>query len=95
MLEQTLPDLLLKFAAVIALSGLVVWVLTRRVFERAPQGFVLVAGAVTVGLIALRVFFGDVGLVSGALCAGGALGLAGGLYAVLAIMERWARGGGG
>jgi len=94
MMNENLPELLLKLTKIMALSGVVVWVLTRRIFERVHQGVVLVVEAVAVGLIALYVLFGDAGVGFGIVCAGGALGLAGVLYVVLALMDRWAKGGG-
>jgi hypothetical protein len=67
--------------------------LISRPLRRLNQGAALVIGAVLVGLIALAVFFGPAGWAPGLICAGGlvAAGLA--LYGLLALMERWARGG--
>jgi hypothetical protein len=87
-------DLLTKLLLTLGLAAAVIWLLSRKFFERFPQNLVIVAEAVCVGLIALYVFYGDLGTGFGLLCAGGALGLGGALYALLWLMERWAKGGG-
>ena len=77
----------------LALAGVAVWLLARLTARRWPQGAVLGAGAIIVGVIALTVFFGGSGGLFGLLCAGGLVGGALVLYGVLWLMERWARSG--
>ncbi len=86
--------LLEKFLLTLGLSAGVIWLLSRKTFNRLPQGLVIVMEAVAVGLIALFIFYGGVEAAFGLLCAGGALALGGALYAMLWLMERWAKGGG-
>jgi hypothetical protein len=83
-----------QFGVTLALSGVVIWVLSRSAFDRFPQGALWVVGAVAIGAIALMVFVGPVGGVVGLVCAGAAIGVGGLLYGLLWLMERWANGGG-
>ena len=78
----------------LALSFVVIWLLSRSAFDRLPQGASWVVGAVTIGLIALLVFVGPLGGAVGLACAGGVIVVGGLLYALLWLMERWASGGG-
>lgn len=86
-------DLLGQALLTLALAGTAVWLLSRLTAKRWPQGAVLGAGAIVVGVITLTVFFGGSGGVFGLLCAGGLVAGVLVLYGVLWLMERWARGG--
>jgi hypothetical protein len=87
-------ELLQQAGITLALSCVVLWLLSRSAFDRVSQGTLWVVGAVAIGLIALLVFVGPVGGVAGLACAGGAMAAGGLLYAFLWLMERWASGGG-
>jgi hypothetical protein len=87
-------DLLRQFGVTLALSCLIIWLLSRSAFDRVPQGTLWVVGAVLIGLTALLVFVGPLGGAVGLACAGGVIVVGGLLYAMLWLMERWASGGG-
>jgi hypothetical protein len=87
-------DLVQQFGTTLALSGVVIWLLSRSTFDRLPQGVLWVAGAVAIGFIALLVFVGPLGGAVGLGCAGGVMAVGGILYGLLWLMERWASGGG-
>jgi hypothetical protein len=87
-------DLLQSALISLVLSLGILWVLSRTVFNRLPQGVVLVSGAIAVGAVVLLVFYGPVGIVTGLLCAGSVVAGGALLYSMLWLMERWAKGGG-
>jgi hypothetical protein len=87
-------DLLQQFGVTVALSCLIIWLLSRSAFDRVPQGTLWVVGAVLIGLTALLVFVGPLGGAVGLACAGGVVVVGGLLYAMLWLMERWASCGG-
>jgi hypothetical protein len=82
-----------QFLLTVGLSAVVILVLVSGPMRRLHQGAALVTGALLVGLIALAVFFGPGGWAPGVVCAVGLVTTGLGLYGLLALMERWARGG--
>jgi hypothetical protein len=83
-------DQLQQSGVTLALSCIVIWVLSRSVFDHLPQGAVWIAGVVAIGFIALMVFVGPLGGAVGLACAAGVIAVGGLLYALLWLMERWA-----
>jgi hypothetical protein len=83
-------DQLQQSGVTLALSCIVIWVLSRSVFDHLPQGAVWIVGVVAIGFIALMVFVGPLGGAVGLACAGGVIAVGGLLYALLWLMERWA-----